>query len=223
MNQPAAKVVEPGGGELAQARGGEDGAGAAERGIVEIDGAAGIAEVGIAAGLEQPALGLLQIVGEAAHLGGEGGAGAADLAEGAGAHQHALAVSAQLTRQISMAASSKRPAARSSSLRRSDFRAEETSRLSTERPSGVLDLAGGEAGGGLEGGAVEDEVAVVVGEAEGGAVVARHAPAPGERGGAGVEVGLEGWGEEFHGVWRSRSDVPPPVREGSAKAVSQSE
>ena len=40
----------------------------------------------------------------------------------------------------------------------------------------------------------------MVGEAEGDAVVARQAPAPGERGGAGVEVGLQGWGEGFHGV-----------------------
>ena len=62
---------------------------------------------------------------------------------------------------------------------------------------GVLDLARGEAGGGREGGAVEGEVAVVVGEAEHGAVAARDAPAPGERGGAGVEVGLEGGGEGF--------------------------
>jgi hypothetical protein len=52
--------------------------------------------------------------------------------------------------------------------------------------------------GGLEGGAVEGEVAVVVGEAEVCSVGARQAPAPGERGGAAVEVGLEDWGEVFH-------------------------
>ena len=60
-----------------------DGAGAAEGGVVEIDAAAGVAEVGVAARLIEAPLGLLQVVGEAAHLGGEGGAGAAHLAEGA--------------------------------------------------------------------------------------------------------------------------------------------
>src|SRR6185369_13482676 len=63
----------------------------------------------------------------------------------------------------------------------------------------VLDLAGGEAGGGSEGGAVEGEIAIVVGEAEHLPVAAGDAPAPGERGGAGVEVGLERGGEGFHG------------------------
>ena len=63
---------------------------------------------------------------------------------------------------------------------------------------GVLDLGGGEAGGGLEGGAVEGEVAIVVGEAQARAVAAREPPAPGERGGAGVEVGLQAGREEFH-------------------------
>ena len=53
--------------------------------------AAGIAEVGIAAVLEEAALGLLQVVRQAAHLGGEGEARAAHLAERAGAHQDALA------------------------------------------------------------------------------------------------------------------------------------
>ena len=43
----------------------------------------------------------------------------------------------------------------------------------------------------------------MVGEAEARAVVARDAPAPGERGGAGVEVGLEGGGRNFMmGEWR---------------------
>jgi hypothetical protein len=62
----------------------------------------------------------------------------------------------------------------------------------------VLDLGGGEAGGGLKRGAVEGEVAIVVGEAQHSAVAARETPAPGERGGAGVEVGLQVGGEEFH-------------------------
>ena len=60
---------------------GDDGAGAAESGVVEIDAATGVAEVGVAARLIEAPLGLLQVVGEAAHLRGEGGAGAADLAE----------------------------------------------------------------------------------------------------------------------------------------------
>ena len=90
MNQPAAKVSRP---EAVNWRGlaaVSDGAGAAEGGIVEIDAAAGIAEVGVAARLEEAALGLLQVMREAAHFGGEGGAGAAHLAQRAGAHQHAL-------------------------------------------------------------------------------------------------------------------------------------
>ena len=53
--------IEARGGELAVARGGEDGAGAAEGRIVEIDAAPDITEVGIAARLEQAALGLLEI------------------------------------------------------------------------------------------------------------------------------------------------------------------
>ena len=98
--------VEAGGGELAGAGGGEDGAGAAEGGIVEIDAAADIAEVGIAAGLEEAALGLLEIVREAAHLGGEGGAGAATSPSEPERISTRWSVSAQLTRQISMGASS---------------------------------------------------------------------------------------------------------------------
>ena len=91
----------------ARAGRGDDGAGAAEGGVVEIDAAAGVAEVGVAARLVEAALGLLQVVGEAAHLGGEGGAGAAHLAEASrSASARAAPVSAQLTRQISTAASS---------------------------------------------------------------------------------------------------------------------
>jgi hypothetical protein len=63
----------------------------------------------------------------------------------------------------------------------------------------VLDLACREAGGGFESGVIEEEVAVVVGEAETRTVVAGDAPAPGERGGAGGEVGLEGGRERLHG------------------------
>lgn len=63
----------------------------------------------------------------------------------------------------------------------------------------VLDVAGGEAGRGLECGAVEGEVAIVIGEAQPRAVAACQTPAPGKRGGAGGEVGLEGGGEVFHG------------------------
>jgi len=38
----------------------------------------------------------------------------------------------------------------------------------------------------------------VVGEAQPRAVAPGETPAPGQRGGAGVEVGLERWGELFH-------------------------
>ena len=120
VNQSPAKPPRPVAVNRRRLDGGDDGAGAAEGGVVEIDGAAGIAEVGVAAVLEEPALGLLQVVGEAAHLGGEGGAGAAHLAELPERISTRWAVSCQLTRQISMAASSNRPAARSSSLRLSD-------------------------------------------------------------------------------------------------------
>ena len=171
-------------------------------GSVEVDGAAGIAEVGVAAVLEEPALGLLQVVGEAAHLGGEGGAGAAHLAERARAHQHALVgvlpvdapdldggIVEEAGGEVVLVEAV--GAERAVDLQVVDGEADR-----------VLDLAGGEAGGGGEGGAVEGEVAVVVGEAEPRAVAAGEAPAPGERGGAGVEVGLEGGGEEFHGTER---------------------
>ena len=49
------------------------------------------AEIGIAAVLEEAAFGLLQVMGEAADLGGEGRAGAADFAERARAHENAIA------------------------------------------------------------------------------------------------------------------------------------
>ena len=158
--------VEAGGGEEPEARRGEDGAGAAEGGIVEIDAAAGIAEVGIAAGLVEAALGLLQVMREAAHLGGEGGAGAADLAEGAGAHQHALGgvgpVDApDLDVGVVVEAGGEVVLVEAVGFQRGgDLQVVDGE---AER---VLDLGGGEAGGGLEGGAVEGEVAVVVGEAE---------------------------------------------------------
>ena len=173
--------------------GADDGAGALEGGIGEVDGAAGIAEVGVAAVLEEPALGLLQVVGKTAHLGGEGRAGAAHLADAAGAHQHALGrvlpvdapdldggIVEQAGGEVVLVEAV--GAQRALDLQVVDGEADR-----------VLDLGGGEAGGGGEGGGVEGEVAIVVGEAQHACRRARvSAPAPGERGGAGVEVGLEG-------------------------------
>src|SRR6185312_9541132 len=190
---------EPAGGEGGEARsgdeargwGGEDSAGAAEGRVVEIDAAAGVAEVGVAGGLVEAALGLLQVVGEAAHLRREGGAGAAHLAEAAGAHQHALVgvgpVDApDLDDGIVVEAGGEVVLVEAIGLEGGG-----DLQVVHGEAQRVLDLAGCEAGGGLEGGAVEGEIAVVVGKAELRAVVAGDAPAPGERGGAGGEVRLE--------------------------------
>jgi hypothetical protein len=62
----------------------------------------------------------------------------------------------------------------------------------------VLDLGGGDACGGFEGGAIKSEIPVMIGEAEAGAIATGEAPAPGERGGAAVEVGLQSGGQDFH-------------------------
>jgi hypothetical protein len=172
--------------------------GAAEGGIVEVDAAAAIAKIGVAAILVEAALGLLQVVREAAHLGGEGEARAAHLAERAGTHQHALVgvgpvdapdfdggVIVEARGEVVLA--ERVGAQRARHLQVVDGQADS-----------ILDVGGGEARSGLEGGAVEGEVAIVVGEAEAGAVGARQTPAPGEGGGARVEVGLESWGEGFH-------------------------
>ena len=165
---------EPAGGEGGEARGGEearagrgeDGAGAAEGRVVEIDAAAGVAEVGVAARLVEAALGLLQVVGEAAHLRGEGGAGAAHLAEGAGAHQHALrrvgpVDAPDLDAGVVVEAGGEIVLVEAVGLEGGG-----DLQVVDREAERVPDLAGREAGGGLEDGAVEGEVAVVVGEAE---------------------------------------------------------
>ncbi len=90
MNQPAGEAAEPGGDEAAVASHLGDRAGRAERRIVEVDAAARVAEFGVAGVLEAAPHGLVQQVRERAHLGDEGEPAAADLADGAAAHQHPL-------------------------------------------------------------------------------------------------------------------------------------
>jgi len=135
---------------------------------------------------------------KAAHLGGEGRACATHLADRAGAHQDALVrvlpVDApDLYARIVVKAGGEVVLVEAGGGERA-FHLQ----VVDGEADGVLDLAGREAGGGGEGGGVEGEVAIVVGEAEHRAVAAGDAPAPGERGGAGVEVGLERGGEVFH-------------------------
>ena len=132
---------------------------------------------------------------ERAHLGDEGEPPAPDLADGAAAHQHALArVACQFTRQTSTAALSQRPSRMSVSVMRSE-RQHALGVLGVDREVGArADLGGGEPALGLEVGAVEAEHPVVVGEAEGHAVGTGDPPAPGERRGALVEMRLQAGG-----------------------------
>ena len=157
------------------------------------------AEVGVAGVLEQATLRLLEIVGKAAHLRGEGGAGAAHLAEAARAHQHALVRIGPVDPPDLDGRIVEEPGGEVVLVEAVGAERALHLQVVDGEADGVLDLGGGEAGGGGERGAIEGEVAVVIGEALHQAVTPRQAPAPGERGGAGVEVGLEGWGEGFHG------------------------
>jgi hypothetical protein len=90
---------EPAGGEPAKARGGEgpvaqeidDGAGALERRVLQIDTAARIPQRGVAGRLEGSPDRLAQHMGKRTDLGDEGEPPAPDLANGPAAHQNALA------------------------------------------------------------------------------------------------------------------------------------
>ena len=59
----------------------DDRAGRAEGGVVEVDAAARVAEIGVAGRAVEPAALLVEAVHDAAQLGGEGAVGAADLAD----------------------------------------------------------------------------------------------------------------------------------------------
>ena len=90
MNQPAAKPPSPEAVKLRSPVSAVTEPVAPERRIVEVDAAAGVAELGVAGVLEGAPDGLVQHVRERAHLGDEGEPAAADLADGAAAHQHPL-------------------------------------------------------------------------------------------------------------------------------------
>ena len=91
VNQPAAKPPSPEAVKLRSPVSAVTEPVALVRRIVEVDAAAGVAELGVAGVLEGAPDGLVQHVRERAHLGDEGEPAAADLADGAAAHQHALA------------------------------------------------------------------------------------------------------------------------------------
>ena len=160
---------------------GGDGRGCAELGLVEVDGASGVAEVGVAGVLEETAARLLEIVGEAAHFGGEGGARAAHFAERAFAGENALRgilpVDAEdLDGGVVEVARGER-----------DFReavgdegAGDFEIVDAEADL-LADLAGGEAAGRFERRAVEAEVVIVFGEAEPRTVATGETPAPAQR------------------------------------------
>jgi hypothetical protein len=88
---------------------------------------------GIAARLKRPPDRLAQHMGQRAHLGHEGQPPAPDLADGPAPHQHALAGSAQFTRQTSTAALSQRPSRMSVSVIRSEDSTPWASCASTDR------------------------------------------------------------------------------------------
>ena len=158
--------------------------------------------------------GLVQQVRERAHLGDEGEPAAADLADGAAAHQHPLADRVpvhppDLDRGIV-------PAAVEDVGLGDGVRGQHAlGVLRVDREIGAAaDLRGGEAGLGLVGDAAERERPVVVGEAEDDAVGALDAPAPGERRRAAVEMRLQArrtGSSSPHLDERDRGDRAEPV------------
>src|SRR5262249_55704335 len=149
-----------------------------------------VAQVGVAPRLVEAALGLLQVVGEAADFGCEGRAGAAYLAEAARAHEDALLRVGPVDAPNLDGGIVEEAGGEVVLVEAVGLEGGGDLQVVDGEAQCVPDLAGREAGGGLEHGAVEGEVAVVIGEAEAAAIVAGDAPAPGEGGGGGVQVGL---------------------------------
>ncbi len=141
--------------------------------------------------MEEAAPRLLEIVGEAADLGGKGGAGAAHFAEGALAGKNALGgilpVDAEDFdgRVIEIAGGERDFGEAVRDEGASDFEVVDA------EADLLADFAGGEAACRFEGRVVEGEVMVVFGEAEFCAVAAGQTPAPAECGRARLEVGGE--------------------------------
>ena len=144
MNQPAAKPPSPEAAKLRSPVTRRDRTRGPERRIVEVDAAAGVAELGVAGVLEGASDGLVQHVRERAHLGDEGEPAASHLADGAAAHQHPLATRrCQFTRQTSTAALSQRPSRMSVSVMVSEVSTPSASWASTARsaPLRISDAA----------------------------------------------------------------------------------
>ena len=214
VNHPR-EAAEPRGGERPVAQEIDDGARALERRVLEIDPAACIAERGVTGRLERPSDRLAQHMRERADLGDEGQPPAPDLADGAAAHQHALArfgpvhppdldlgVVPAAIEDVGLGD----PVGGQHAL--GVLRIDRQVRARTH-------LGGRQPAFGLEVGAVEAQRPVVIGEAEGHAVRADDPPAPGERGRPLVEMGLQGRRENLH--VRAASKGSPQERQEQEK------
>ena len=177
-------------GREASRRGAERGDHASLRAVgrlIEIDLATPIAELGVAAILNDAAFGLLQLVGEPAHLAAEMMLAARNFSQVAIAHQDALlrvrpVHAVDLDQRVVEQAGGEIGLVQALRLQR----ALDIECIDVES-DGALDLRAGEAAHRLELGAVEGKIAVVIGEAKGFAVIARDAPAPAQRRRARIE------------------------------------
>ncbi|SHF32251.1 hypothetical protein SAMN05444279_12744 [Ruegeria intermedia] len=192
--------------------------------ILEVDPAAPVAQHCVAAGLKAPPHRLVEHMGKRAHLGGEGHPPAPDLADGPAPHEHTLAGilpvrPPDLDRRPV-------PEPRGNVGLCDDARAQHAFRiLRIDREIGTrAQFRRREAAFRLEAGSLKAECPVVVGEAEHLAVGAGDAPAPGKRGRALVEMGLQGRREGFHRqvpVMRSsRSAIQSAQSGGTCVTVS---
>ena len=141
-------------------------AGAAPRRGCDVDAAAPIAKLRVAAVLEEASLGLLQVVRETTDLGGERQSGAANLAERALPHQDALRGFGPVDAEdldgcgVEIAGCKRRFRKAGRNKRAFDIEI-----VDAEADAGA-DLAGSETGGSLERRAIEREIGVVIGETE---------------------------------------------------------
>ncbi len=199
---------EPAHGEGAKARSGESPvpqqinhrAGALEGQGIQVHAAARIAQRGIAAGLKRPPDRLAEDMGQRPNLGDEGQPPAPDLADGASAQQHALRGAGPV--HPPDLDNCGVPAAIEDVGLGDPVGGEHTLRiLCVHGQVGAgSDLGRRQPAFRFELGAVERQRPVVVREAEGHAVRPGDAPAPGQCGGALVQMGLQRGREGLHGL-----------------------